>query len=75
MAGRKEGGMASDVMRANYENERANTPEPFIISITTRVPSKWRFVDLETGDVWEWLPVSQRFVQAKLPPNFREKRS
>jgi uncharacterized protein (DUF2249 family) len=25
-----------------------------INGITTRVPSKWRFVDLETGDVWKW---------------------
>lgn len=24
------------------------------ITINTHVPSKWRFVDLETGDVWEF---------------------
>ena len=24
------------------------------ITIGTRFPGKWRFVDTETGDVWEW---------------------
>lgn len=24
------------------------------LTIRTRVPSKWRFVDLETGEVWKW---------------------
>jgi hypothetical protein len=24
------------------------------MTITSRVPSKWRFVDLETGNIWRW---------------------
>lgn len=24
------------------------------ITISTRVPTKWLFVDRETGDVWKW---------------------
>jgi hypothetical protein len=33
------------------------------ISITTHVPSKWLFVDRETGDVWKW-GEEQRFQRA-----------
>ena len=37
-----------------FEKEREANREIVVISINTRVPSKWRFVDLETGDVWKW---------------------
>lgn len=30
----------------------AKLAEPVTINITTRKPSRWAFVDLETGDVW-----------------------
>lgn len=34
-----------------FDTERRTT-KPVQITINTRVPSKWRFVDLETGEVW-----------------------
>jgi hypothetical protein len=34
--------------------QRAEDRDLVSISVITRVPCKWRFVDLETGDVWEW---------------------
>lgn len=37
-----------------YDTERERNPDPIDISIHTRVPSKWRWVDLETGDVWKY---------------------
>lgn len=36
------------------QQERAADRDMTVIAIETRVPSKWRFVDLETGDVWKW---------------------
>jgi hypothetical protein len=38
---------------SDYRAERAAHPEPVNLVITTKVPSKWRFVDLETSDVWQ----------------------
>lgn len=40
--------------RDDFARERAAHAEPVRITISTKVPSKWRFVDLETGDVWKW---------------------
>lgn len=37
-----------------FQKERESNSEIVVISINTRVPSKWRFVDLETGDIWKW---------------------
>jgi hypothetical protein len=37
---------------SDYRAERAAHLEPVNLVITTRVPSKWRFADLETGDIW-----------------------
>jgi hypothetical protein len=37
---------------SDYAAERASHAEPVNLVITTKVPSKWRFVDLETGDIW-----------------------
>lgn len=37
---------------AERESNRAIRANPFKITITTWVPTKWRFVDLETGDVF-----------------------
>jgi hypothetical protein len=38
-----------------YDNERADNDKQLVtIKIDTRVPSKWRFVDLETNQVWLW---------------------
>lgn len=34
------------------------------IDITTRVPSKWRFVDQETGDIWKWDDEKGRLISA-----------
>jgi len=39
----------------DYKAEReSNENLLHVIKIHTRVPSKWRFVDLETGHVWRW---------------------
>jgi hypothetical protein len=38
----------------DYRAEREAHPECVEMTIRSRVPSKWRFVDLETGDVWQW---------------------
>lgn len=38
----------------NYEEERQAHAEGVSMTITSRVPSKWRFVDLETGNIWRW---------------------
>jgi len=35
------------------------------IGIETRVPSKWRFVDQETGDIWKWDDKLGQLVTAK----------
>lgn len=37
------------------------------ITIKTRVPSKWRFVDLETGDVWKWDELENKFKKPLTP--------
>lgn len=38
-----------------FQKERENNrAELTHITISTRVPSKWRFVDLETDQVWKW---------------------
>lgn len=39
-----------------YANERLLSAGPVALTIRTKVPSKWRFVDLETGDVWKAKP-------------------
>lgn len=35
-----------------YDNEREDHPTPIPIPLRTRVPSKWRLVDMETNEVW-----------------------
>lgn len=37
-----------------FEKERQAHDKPVKMTIESKVPSKWRFVDLETGDVWRW---------------------
>lgn len=43
-----------EVKVPDYEKERKAHTKSVEIKIDTKVPSKWRFVDLETGDVWWW---------------------
>jgi hypothetical protein len=45
-----------NAQRAAWEAERQACATPVRITIETRAPSKWRFVDLETGSIWEWGP-------------------
>lgn len=33
--------------------------------IETRVPSKWRMVDKETGDVWRWNDKESKWTRAE----------
>jgi hypothetical protein len=35
------------------------------IQIETLVPSKWRFVDQETGNIWKWDVMNNKFVHAE----------
>src|SRR5262245_13602567 len=44
-----------------YQRERRSHLREIKISISTKVPSKWRFVDLETGDVWRWMEKENKF--------------
>lgn len=45
---------AKELDEKGYDLERyGNRDELTAATIRTRVPSKWRFVDLETGDVWK----------------------
>ena len=40
-----------------FDQEREKHKDGFIrIVIETRVPSKWRFVDLETKQIWQYHP-------------------
>lgn len=39
---------------ADIRRERRRSKTSTRITIETKVPSKWRFHDLETGDVWKW---------------------
>lgn len=44
-----------------YERERRlNQQTDYMarICLNTRVPSKWRFADVETGEVWQWFPTT-----------------
>jgi len=49
-----------------YEQERLNHKEPVNITISTKVPSKWRFVDLETKDIWVWDEKENKFIKADI---------
>lgn len=41
--------------RKRFQKEReVNRDKLVTISINTHVPSKWRFTDLETGEIWRW---------------------
>jgi hypothetical protein len=44
-----------------WGQERERNPEPTAMTIESRVPTKWRFVDLETLDVWRWDAEEKRF--------------
>jgi hypothetical protein len=37
-----------------FDEERARHTEPVEMTIRSKCPSKWRFVDGETGEVWKW---------------------
>ena len=39
-----------------YDEERKAAKKCTTLEIKTKVPSKWRFVDLETGEVWKYQP-------------------
>lgn len=41
-------------MKAWDHERETNRASLVTISINTRVPSKWRFTDLETGETWRW---------------------
>lgn len=43
-------------MLHGFQRERDESKEPVVMTITTRVPSKWRLIDLETGHCYEYGP-------------------
>lgn len=50
-----------------YEAERdRNRGAGRLVTLTvqTRVPSKWRLVDKETGDVWRWDDKESKWISA-----------
>jgi hypothetical protein len=49
-----------------YKEERESHSKPVKIEINSKVPSKWRFVDLETGDIWKWDEGNNTFMRATL---------
>ena len=49
-----------------FEKERARHIKSLPITISTRVPSKWRFVDLETGEIWRWDEGKAQFLPGTL---------
>lgn len=51
---------------AKWEKERQAHKKPVDMTISSRVPSKWRFVDLETGDIWKWDEKKGRFYASEL---------
>jgi hypothetical protein len=53
----------------NFERERERHLEPIKMTIESRVPSKWRFLDLETGDIWQWNEQKDDFSRSKDLPN------
>jgi len=48
-----------------YKEERESHSKPVKIEINSKVPSKWRFVDLETGDIWKWDEVKGTFIDTE----------
>lgn len=40
----------------SYDAERELNPKPVELTISTRAPSKWRFVDMETREVYVYGP-------------------
>lgn len=48
-----------------YEQERESHSSPVKMEISSKVPSKWRFVDLETGDIWKWDEEQGTFINAE----------
>jgi hypothetical protein len=41
-------------IKEQIEKERKSNMPCVVMTISSHVPSKWRFVDLETGDIWKW---------------------
>lgn len=55
-----------DHINIAYEKERESHGKPIKMEISSKVPSKWRFVDLETGDIWKWDEARGTFISATL---------
>ena len=51
-------------MTTQFNLERNNHAKPVNITISTKVPSKWRFMDTETQEVWQWDEKHNTFVRA-----------
>ncbi len=59
-----------------YELERQTHDKPVDMKISSKVPSKWRFCDLETNQVYKWDDKRNEFIIGELPltfPNFGDK--
>lgn len=59
-----------------YDLERQAHEKPVDMTISSKVPSKWRFCDLETQDIWKYDENRKSFVVGELPwtfPSFGDK--
>jgi hypothetical protein len=61
-------GQYDDIPYLKWNDERhANRATgPVEMTIRSLVPSKWRFVDLETGDIWKWDTEKKAFTRSDL---------
>lgn len=64
ITGELEEPSAREVKRYVDGEWRELDPPIVDITINTRKPGKWRFVDLETGDVWRWSGAHGTFKRA-----------
>lgn len=51
-----------------FEKERQAHKKPVKMTIESKVPSKWRFVDLETGSIFRWDEKAGTFKDANDSP-------
>lgn len=46
--------VADDKVRQKYAEDEFSLLVWTVVSVKTRSPDKWRFLDLETGGTWKW---------------------
>lgn len=51
---------------AGFRKERERAKSPVAITLSTKVPSKWRLVDLETGEAWASVEVGYSYTRGRV---------